>query len=242
MKTVRIGPKSNRLSFPTAYTYTQEQGAVGSRSVATERETIYRVANPLTPHRIGGPAVMSEAQYQDHPVSYWLKLLEGGDEPAQQDAVQALSGMGQAAVPELIKALKDDDWQVRNQAAVALGAIGPEAKAAVPALVEVLQDEDKYFRSHAATALGKIGREATAAIPALRKALKDKDEDVRRDAAAALGCLGPEAKAAVSDLVELLKDQRKAVRKQALKALEEIDPQAAAPHVHFWSRFRHWLG
>ena len=73
-------------------------------------------------------------------------------------------------------------------------------------------------------------------------ALKDKDEDVRREAAAALGCIGPEAKAAVPDLVELLKDQRKAVRKQALKALEEIDPKAAAPHLHFWSRFRHWLG
>ena len=87
------------------------------------------------------------------------------EEPAQQEAVAALSRLGPRAVPELINALKDDDWQIRNQAAVVLGTIGPEAKAAVPALIDVLGEEDKYFRSHAAVALGKIGREARAAVP-----------------------------------------------------------------------------
>jgi HEAT repeat protein len=43
-------------------------------------------------------------------------------------------------------------------------------------------------------------------------------------------------------LVELLKDPRKPVRRQTVQALEEIDSKAAAPHLHFWSRFRHWLG
>jgi hypothetical protein len=81
------------------------------------------------------------------------------------------------------RALNDDDWHIRTQAAEALGALGPEAKAAVPALIDVLQDEDKYFRSHVALALGKIGREAKAAVPALIKALKDHDEDVRRETA-----------------------------------------------------------
>src|SRR5262249_5198544 len=121
-----------------------------------------------------------EAQAVAPPVSYWLSLLGSDEEPAQQEAVGALSRLGQAAVPELIGALNDDDWQVRNQAAVVLGAIGPEAKAAVPALIDVLQDDDKYFRSHGAVALGQIGREARVAVPALRKALKDPEEDVRR--------------------------------------------------------------
>src|SRR5262245_6283433 len=110
---------------------------------------------------------MSEVQQQGHPVNYWLRLLGSEEEPAQQEAVEALSRLGQAAVPELIEALKDDDWQVRNQAAEVLGVIGPDAKAAVPALIDVLQEEDKYFRSHGAVALGKIGREARAAVPAL---------------------------------------------------------------------------
>jgi NADH dehydrogenase len=183
-----------------------------------------------------------EAQAVGRPVSYWLSLLASDEEPAQQDAVGALNRLGQAAVPELIQALNDDDWQVRHQAALVLGAIGPEAKAAVPALIAALDDDDKYFRSHAATALGKIGPEARAAVPALIEALKDRDEDVRRAAAAALGEIGPEARQAVAALVELLRDPRKPVRKQAVRALEEIDPEAAPPHAHFWSRFRHWLG
>jgi HEAT repeat protein len=91
-------------------------------------------------------------------------------------------------------------------------------------------------------ALGKIGRDAKDAVPGLINALKDKEEDVRRDAAAALGRIGPDASAAVVSLVELFKDPRKPVRKQGIHAVEEIDPAAAAPHLHFWSRFRHWLG
>jgi hypothetical protein len=187
------------------------------------------------------PARTSEAQAAAHPVSYWLSLLASDDEPAQQEAVGALSRLGQAAVAYLIEALDDDDWLVRIQAAVVLGAMGPEAKAAVPALTDVLQDEDKYFRRHGAAALGKIGREARAAVPALIETLKDPDEDVRRAAAAALGQIGPEAREAVAALVERLRDSRKPVRKEAIQALEEIDPEAAAPHLHFWSRFRQWL-
>jgi HEAT repeat protein len=194
-----------------------------------------------TTHAVSSPRAV-EAQATPPPVSHWLSLLASDNEPAQQEAVGALSRLGQAAVPELIEALNDDDWQVRNQAAVALGAIGPEAKAAVPALIDVLQDEDKYFRSQGALALGKIGREARAAVPALIEALEDHDEDVRREAAAALGRIGPEASDAIAALVELLRDPRKPVRKQAIQALEGIDPKAVAPHVHFWSRFRQWLG
>jgi hypothetical protein len=195
------------------------------------------------PHNLlGGPVVMSEPVYQGKPVGEWLKLLGSEEEAARQEAVEALRRMGPAVVPDLVRALRDEAWQVRNQAAVALGAIGPEAKDAVPALGEVLQEEDKYLRSQGAAALGKIGREAGAAVPILTRALRDKDEDVRREAAAALGGIGPEAKAAVPDLVELLSDGRKSVRRQAGRALREIDPEAAARHLGFWARLRRWLG
>jgi NADH dehydrogenase len=197
---------------------------------------------PQPPAHPVRPPQAVEPQTVGHPVSYWLGLLASEQEPAQQEAVAALSRLGQAAVPELITALKDSDWHIRNQAAVALGAIGPTAKEAVPALIDVLQEQDKYFRAHGAAALGRIAKEAKAAVPALMKALKDSEEDVRREAAAALGRIGPEAREAIAALVELVQDARKPVRKQAIQALEEIDPEAAAPHRHFWSRFRDWLG
>jgi HEAT repeat protein len=54
-----------------------------------------------------------------------------------------MSTRANTSVPDLVKALKDDDWQVRNQAAMSLGLMGPEAKAAVPSLIDVLQGDDK---------------------------------------------------------------------------------------------------
>src|SRR5271163_3545196 len=119
---------------------------------------------------------MSEAQAQGKLLRDWLILLGSEEYSVHREGVEALRRMGPAAVPDLIQALKDEDWQVRNQAAVALGMIGPEVKTAVEALVDVLQDQDKYLRSHGATALGNLGREARAAVPALTTALKDKEE------------------------------------------------------------------
>ena len=57
----------------------------------------------------------------------------------------------------LVAAFKDDDAEVRQLAAGALGAIGP---AAVPHLVAALQDDDAEVREPAAGALGGIGAAA----------------------------------------------------------------------------------
>ena len=88
------------------------------------------------------------------------------------------------SVEDLIKALKDEDSEVRLNAAVTLGKMGPKAKAAVPALIKAVEDE--YMWRTAATALGNIGPQAKAAIPTLNRALEDKDLNVQRIAAAAL--------------------------------------------------------
>src|SRR5262249_16684159 len=53
--------------------------------------------------------------------------------------------MGHDAVPKIITAPGAEDWQVRIQAAVALGVIDPEARTAGPALRNLLQDEDNYL-------------------------------------------------------------------------------------------------
>ena len=59
-------------------------------------------------------------------------------------------------VPSLIEALKDKDSAVRQDAARALGGIGPAAKEAVPALTEALKDENAQVRRTAADALKRI--------------------------------------------------------------------------------------
>ena len=73
-------------------------------------------------------------------------------------------------VEELIQAFQDDDWEVRRNAAYALGEIGPEAKGAVPALRQALQNQDEVgVRVSVAYALEQIGTSEAikAAVPAL---------------------------------------------------------------------------
>ena len=54
-----------------------------------------------------------------------------------------------------------------QNAALALGQIGPDARDAVPALNEALGDSQWAVRRQAALALGRMGAEARAAIPGL---------------------------------------------------------------------------
>ena len=173
---------------------------------------------------------------------FWMKELGSKDRTAQGQAIQELAIIGEVAVPGLLELLEKGEWQVRNQAAVALGAIGPPAASATSALMAALQDVDKYLRGHAAASLGQIGRDAKAVVPALTNALKDKEEDVRRNAAVALGCFGPVAKDAFSAPTELLNDEHRVVRKQAARSLKAIDAKAAAPYFSLWSCLSRWFG
>jgi HEAT repeat protein len=92
----------------------------------------------------------------------------------------------QQAVPPLIQALGDSDWDVRAAAAWALGKLGDPR--AVPALIQALRDRSENVRFAAAWALGDLGD--PQAVPALIKALGDGWDAVRFAAAWALGDLG----------------------------------------------------
>jgi HEAT repeat protein len=120
------------------------------------------------------------------------------------------------AIPELVKALNDEDSYVRWRAADALGKIGSDA--AINELVKALNDEDSYVRWRAADALGKIGSDA--AINELVKALNDEDSYVRWRAADALGKIGSDA--AINELVKALNDEDSYVRWRAADALVKL--------------------
>jgi HEAT repeat protein len=76
-------------------------------------------------------------------------------------------------VPALTTVLKDQDEDVRGEAAAALGHLGVEARVAVADLVELLKDERKAVRRQAATALKMIDPETAARhlgfLPRLRR-------------------------------------------------------------------------
>ncbi|MDA0738277.1 MAG: HEAT repeat domain-containing protein [Nitrospirae bacterium] len=156
-------------------------------------------------------------------------------------------------VAEQIAALRDEDWGVREDAALALGQF-PDPRGVRP-LIDALRDEDHAVRTAATAALKLIGepavvdlgsclrdpelsvQEAAASILSviaddrvvepLMSALLSEDWVVRMHAAQALGRLAYSP--AVDTLVLLLQDKVPAVRDEAMIALKEIGELAVTP-------------
>jgi HEAT repeat protein len=127
-----------------------------------------------------------------------------------------------AAVPALVRLLKDDDPQLRAAAAEALAAVGPDAVDAVPDLIEALHDP--YGRSTffgraggsppvsgvrpaavaALRAIGPKGKEALAekGVVILKQALEKEDHDSWGHTSMSLGMIGPEAREAAPAIVD----------------------------------------
>ena len=89
-------------------------------------------------------------------------------------------------VPPFVRALRNDDKDIRAEAARALGQLGPAAAPALSQVVKALQDTSWEVRIQACHALRRMGPEAGAAAEALREAGRDADERVRGAAARAL--------------------------------------------------------
>lgn len=101
----------------------------------------------------------------------------------------ALSKIGEAAVPGLAEALKDEDWKVRRSAAEALS--GMREPLAIPALMEAMTDRNDVVRQAVATAIEGMSE---IAVPKLIEALNSRDSNVSRTAADLLQRIGtPEA-------------------------------------------------
>jgi HEAT repeat protein len=87
-----------------------------------------------------------------------LRTLVDPDKKVHEWAHVALARIGKDVVPDLQKALTDDnrDVRIRAGAAAALGEIGVDAKKAVPALVAALSSSAPDVGTAAAYSLGKI--------------------------------------------------------------------------------------
>jgi HEAT repeat protein len=98
----------------------------------------------------------------------------------QKKAFISLGKIGDiSVVPYLIKSLKFNSWEVKNNSAQVLGKIGDSS--AVPALIEALNDTDTYFLRYVAEALGKIAikqpyLQLRGAIPVLKRLKRDRSD------------------------------------------------------------------
>ena len=131
-------------------------------------------------------------------------------------AGEALWQIGPAAVGDLIRALDNQNVDVRYWASKVLGEM--QAKEAVTPLIKMLEDKEWSIRSGAAYSLGEIGDERAA--EALLKYLEDPNEIVRKNVVIALGQIGDSK--AIKSSESALEDESEWVRRYAAETLEKI--------------------
>jgi HEAT repeat protein len=128
-----------------------------------------------------------------------------------------------AVIQGLAKALQDEDKDIREEAALALGILN--GTAALRSLTAALQDPEPGVRGAAATAIGKIGsvQDGRAVIPLLA----DTSSSVRHRALQAIGVLKvTEAGPALREMYEA--NRRKELGLKVLETLSRVgDPSLA---------------
>ena len=128
-------------------------------------------------------------------------------------------------VKPLIEVLDDCDWNVRREAAMALGNMA--TRKAVSALTKRLYDEQMPVRISAVEALGKIG-DRKCMRPLIKVLQEDPDEGVRRQVVRALGEIRDNS--IVPELIKALEDTSGGVRIAAAQALGNMrDARAIEP-------------
>lgn len=134
---------------------------------------------------------------------------------AQDDGLQ--QGGDTSVVAAVIARLRDEDEDVRQAAANALGRL--KHRSAIQPLVRALEDESTEVRRAALDALGEYERGVPAAP--IRRLLSHEDPEFRSEAAHMLGHL--KDRASIPAIAALLVDVSDDVRYHALEALDEME-------------------
>jgi HEAT repeat protein len=210
----------------------QGLGAQGPAAKAAISDLEKASTDPNLPNRVTARvALIRIAGPSEERVSALADLLRL-KEPCDGAAAYAATELGRlgrkakSAAPQLLKALKHTDAQVRVDAADALGRVGADPEKAVAALIALLKDDpEREVRRSAAAALGNLGPAAVSAVPALRQAMRGEGGGwwVAADAIGKIG--GPDA---VSALVEALESKDGDVRLTAIKRLGALSGAAVA--------------
>jgi HEAT repeat protein len=141
------------------------------------------------------------------------------DKEARAAAVRAAGSLNRALVPELIKALRDENGDVRIKAASALGRLKPVPVPALPELLRVFRVGSRFERR--ATHQALIALNAASQIAPL---LADDDRSLRSDASTLLVKMRTDA---VPSLVALIKSHEDPARKMGVATLARMGAQDA---------------
>jgi HEAT repeat protein len=165
-----------------------------------------------------------------------IALLDDPVLEVRTAAAESLASHGRYAIsaiePLRWRLLEDDAFEVRAQAARALGRIGVASPTVQVALAAACAGPEASVRKAARESLGLLGPAAYATISALIPGLYDPDEEEARAAAAwALGRMGPLAHSALSDLTNAAISNQALVADEAITALARIGDRVAIDAV-----------
>ena len=134
-----------------------------------------------------------------------IESLADFDKSVREQATLALSAIGKAAIEPLAEAMNEPKWETRYRAAEALGRIADEK--AVQPLIQGLKDSRDHVRYMAAKGLHSIGN--SGAAEPLIILLKDENIYVRLMAVHALGTLGgKKVRSALKKALESEQDEK----------------------------------
>lgn len=168
----------------------------------------------------------------------------------RSSAAEALGELGHYLEPkavfflvaELRHALKDDDFHIRQSAAVALGSLGALASSAAIDLVRIMQEDEHFSTTQAAArALSQLkphleSNQLKDMFSILIQMLRGQNRPVVERAIETLGELGELAAPAVSSLTEILKNNSEDIetRRYAARALGKLGwvAKSALPELH----------
>lgn len=151
-----------------------------------------------------------------------LSSSEKGIRRAALNELGKLGSKGIAAIPDLIKALKDPDDDIRWTAAEAAGSMGYKDPSLMNELTKILTDPYPPVVVWARYALVKIEKKSDNHLKELIKATYQGERDEIISAIRALGQLGYLALDARPRFEELVKNESDVVRFYAQKAIDSL--------------------
>jgi HEAT repeat protein len=151
------------------------------------------------------------------------------------EGVEALGELGIAFVPQLVRALEDQDRFVCWIAARTLGKLAPTcvkspgcASKVVPALLKLIDFVDLDVRIAAIEAIGLYNSSAACAVPALACHLNRGDTEARIALLQALEKIGVAAAPALPEVRTLLRAQDPRLRAEAARLMGLFGPLASS--------------
>jgi HEAT repeat protein len=162
-----------------------------------------------------------------------VPLFDDSEHVNTARAPGSIDERAESIIPHLLKAMKDEEPNVRSLAVYALLEIGVINEVVLAAMIEGYKDTATRVRERIVEHIDEIAPDAGSAITWLLDAMNDQDMCIGRIAIGNLyeviDSLGPEDKEALPEILEVLKLPDKSLKVSALWALGQIAQEVDAP-------------